>query len=411
MHLISSLLVLLVVSRLLGRLFVTIGQLAIVGEILAGLLLGPVILNLIQASEQLMGVVQLGVFLLIFSAGLEMEMHEILAALRKKAALGALFGFSIPLATGVGIGHLFGLSLLEGFIIGLCLAITALPVAIRMLESFNLLDEAIGHTVIGAAIIIDIIALLILGILFDAPESIEARANYLEMVKSISITALKMLGFFGIILFVNKYLRSGLLNVKRAKSFFRTVSSSFGEEGIFGISILFVLVFSFVSESLGLHFIIGAFFGGLLLNTDIMGKDFFLELEKTLGSFTNAFFAPIFFASIGMQLSLAAFDRVGFLLLTVALGYFAKLVGTWIGSKLGGMTTRESLQMGILLNSRGVLDLVVADLALEAGYISTGTFSILVIVSVMSSVLTPTIYKIFLVDKKFSDEETLLKTN
>ena len=393
MHLISSLLVLLVAARILGQLFVSVGQLAIVGEIVAGLLLGPVVLNFIHPSEQLFGIIELGIFLLIFGAGLEMEMHEILGAIKKKAALGALFGFIVPLFTGLILGHHFGFELLESFIVGLCLAITALPVALLLLENFNIKEAPIGHTVVGAAIIIDIIALLILGILFDTPEVFEIGTPYIEMSQSLITTALKILGFFTVILFANRFLRKELLNVQRTKSIFRRISTSLGEEGIFGISILFVLAFSFVSESLGLHFVIGAFFGGLLLNKDIMGRDFFNRLSVTLGSFTNAFFAPLFFASIGLRLGLEAFDSVQFLVLTILLGYFAKLIGTWLGSKIGGMTSRESLQMGILLNSRGVLDLVVANLALEAGYISRATFSALVLVSILSCIITPTLYK------------------
>lgn len=393
MHLISSLLVLLVVARILGQLFVSVGQLAIVGEIVAGLLLGPVVLNFIHPSEQFFGIIELGIFLLIFGAGLEMELYEILDAIKKKAALGALFGFIVPLFTGLGLGHYFGFELLESFTVGLCLAITALPVALLVLESFNIKEAPIGHTVVGAAIIIDIIALLLLGILFDTPEVFESGAPYMEISQSLISTALKILGFFTVILFANRFLRKGLLNVKRTKSIFRRISTSLGEEGIFGIAILFVLVFSFVSESLGLHFVIGAFFGGLLLNKDIMGKNFFNRLSVTLGSFTNAFFAPLFFASIGLRFGIEAFDSVHFLVLIIFLGYFAKLVGTWLGSQAGGMTGRESLQMGILLNSRGVLDLVVANLALEAGYISKSTFSALVLVSILSCVITPILYK------------------
>jgi Kef-type K+ transport system membrane component KefB len=196
LELLPSLLVLLIFARLLGKAFNAFGQHEIIGEIVAGLLLGPVVLNIVQGTSELSGIIQLSVFLLIFGAGLEMDLHEILDALKKKAFLSAAFGFFLPLASGVGLGVHFDLGLIQSLCIGLCLAITALPIVLKMLSSFEMQDTSIGHTVIGAAIIIDIIALLLLGVIIDTPTD----AGAYVMMASVGKTCISLIFFFALIL-------------------------------------------------------------------------------------------------------------------------------------------------------------------------------------------------------------------
>jgi Kef-type K+ transport system membrane component KefB len=390
-----------VFARLLGKAFKTLGHPEIVGEIVAGLLLGPVVLNLVHITPELNGIVQLSVFLLIFGAGLEMDLHEILDALKKKAFLSAAFGFFLPLGAGVAMGKLFNFELVESLCAGLCLAITALPIVLKMLSEFKMQDSSLGHTIIGAAIIIDIIALLLLGVVIDTPKD----ATAMTMLQSVGSTSLKLIFFFLMILLVNYLLRSSFLKISRTQKLYQTVVNTFGDEGVFGISLLFVLGFSTISEWLGLHFVIGAFFGGLLLNRDIMGPVFFKKLDNTLGSVSNGFLTPIFFAFIGMQLSISAFQRIDLLLTIIAAGLFFKFFGSWIGARIAGIGARESVAMGVFLNSRGVLDLVIADLALAKGYISQQTFSSLVILGIISTILVPFIYKSFVLEANKQDTQ------
>lgn len=406
LELLPSLLLLLVFARLLGRVFKTLGQSEIVGEILAGLILGPILLNVVSSTSELSGVVQLAVFLLIFAAGLEMDLSEVMGALKKKAFLSAAFGFFLPMASGFAIGSLFDLGNIQSACIGLCLAITALPIVLKLLTSFNLHESSIGHTIIGAAIIIDIIALLLLGVIMDTP----AEAGFYAMLKSIGKTCVSLTVFFLLILAVNYFLRSSFLKVARTKKLYQGAVDTFGDEGVFGMSLLFVLGFSTISEILGLHFVIGAFFGGLLLNRDIMGSVFFKTLDSTLGSVSNGFLTPIFFASIGMQLSLSAFNNAYLLVAIIGVGLGVKFLGSWLGARIAGIGAKESMALGIFLNSRGVLDIVVADLALEKGHITESIFSTLVILGVLSTVLVPFCYN-FLSPKLDSSSEESVETS
>ncbi len=376
-------------SRLLGRLAKSLGQNEIIGEIAAGCILGPMIFGLVSITPELKGVVELGIFLLIFNAGLEIEFHEIVDAIKGKAIGSAIVGFLVPLVSGIFLCLQFDMSLASSTVVGLCLAITALPVVIRLLSANNLIDTKFGHNVLGAAVIIDILALLVLGVVFELGDEVD----FMGILTTVGVTGAKIIGFFIVVLIVNRFLRKEITTIERTRNIVDKMFKLLGEEAVFGIAVLFVLLFSTVTEHLGLHFIIGAFFGGLLLNKDIIGDEFFPPLTRTVDSVSSGFLTPVFFAFIGLQLSTEAFNNLSFLAAVFALAFISKFVGGYIGTRIMGVSHRASKKMGIFLNARGVLDLVIADIAFDRGYIERDVFSILVIIGISSTILTPLFYK------------------
>ena len=390
MHLITSLLILLAASRLLGRFFESIGFFAIIGEILAGFLLGPAVFNFIDPNVNgLNGIVELGIFLLIFSAGLEVDLKDFIVSLKNKAFLCGLSGFILSFGAGLAFGSVFQLPFFSSIVIGLCFAITAIPVAIKFLRNTRLIETTAGHTVIGASIVIEILALLVLGI------SSGANNDYslLEYLKLIFIKGAGMLLFFFFILLVNKIFRSEFHYIQKTQILLSRFVQTLGEEAVFGVGVLFVLLFSTISESLGFHFIIGAFFGGLLLNKDVIGTNFFESLSHTLRSITSHFLTPIFFAYLGLLINLNAFEDGLFVMSVIGTGYGVKILSSWIGAKFSGFSKKEALKMGLILNSRGTFDLIVADLALSKGYIDSKIFSILILFGVFSVIFNPVLYR------------------
>ena len=392
MYLITSLLILLVASRVLGRLFESLGYFAIIGEIFAGFLLGPAVFNFIDPETKgLNGIVELGIFLLIFSAGLEINLKDFLNSLKSKAILCGLISFIGPFATGLVFGSFFKLSFFGSVVIGLCFAITAIPVALKFLRNVNMINSSAGHGVMATAVVIEILALLVLGF------SSESHANdsVLEYLKMILIKGGQMLLFFLLVMAVNKVFRSELRYIQRTQKVFKYLVQALGEEAVFGLGLVFVLIFSTLSEFLGFHFIIGAFFGGLLLNKDIIGTNFFDSLSLTLRSITTQFFTPIFFAHLGLIIQRSAFQDISFILALVSVGYGIKILSAWLGAKLSGFSKSDSLKMGLILNSRGTFDLIVANLSLTKGYIDSKIFSILILFGVFSVVLNPILYRRF----------------
>src|SRR5262245_55088299 len=144
MPLLTNLLILIVSARLLGQLFKKYNQPAIVGEMLAGVLLGPAVLNLIEATAALNGISELAVFLVVLSAGLEMNFKDVVRSMRGKGLVLATLGFLIPFFSGMAIGAAFELDTMRTIFLGLCISITALPVAVRILESFGILNTDIA---------------------------------------------------------------------------------------------------------------------------------------------------------------------------------------------------------------------------------------------------------------------------
>ncbi len=388
---ITNLLLLLICSRICGRLFKSLGFQEIIGEILGGLLIG--LTGLVAPNKELNGIVELAVFLLIFAAGLEMNLKDIFSALRKKALICSITSFVISFTAGVGVSIVvIDLKLIPSLVVGLCFAITAMPVVVGFLQNLKMMDTRVGHLIIGSAVLIDIVALLFLGITFD----MQNTRTVLEFVKIFSIKAFKMGIFFVSIMLVNKFLRSEISHANKTEKAFNKLISYLGKEAIFGIGVLFVLGFSTLSEALGFHFIIGAFFGGLLLNQDIIGTNAFLSMTRTLGAVTNHFLTPIFFAYIGLHFSIDAFNEWNLLIIIIAVAFSSKIFGSWLGSRLASLTNKESLQVGIILNSRGVLDLIVANLAYSKNYISADIFSILIFLGVSSVIINPVLYRRFI---------------
>lgn len=395
MPLLTSLLLLIVLARLLGELFARYRQPAIVGEMLAGVLLGPSVLGLIEANEALKGIAELAVFLVVLSAGLEMKFRDVVDAMRGKGLVVALLGFVIPLAAGIGVGLLFGLDAMRTIFLGLCIAITALPVAIRILESFGLLDSDIARYSIATAIINDVAALLMLGVILNLPTELSFKAVVIS-VGHIGSKLMMLAAFVLGISLLLKLLEHFGVNIKAGPE---KLVKVFGPEALFGIVVVFVLVFGSVSEALGFHFVIGAFFGALLIDRKYFLASRYDDLHKTLGSVTNGFLAPVFFAFLGLELAFSEIDSAWFVIVVLVVSIASKILAGWLGGRLLKMPQPQALGLGIILNGRGIMELVVASIAFHKGFIDAGLFSVLVLMGVITTLLTPLLFSRFVLPK------------
>lgn len=391
MPLLTSLLLLIVTARLLGQLFARFKQPAIVGEMVAGVLLGPALFDVVRATPALHGIADLAVFLVVLSAGLEMNFKEVVGAMSGRGLVIALLGFAIPMLSGLGLGLLFELSVMRTVFLGLCIAITALPVAVRILESFKLLNSDIARYSIATAIINDVAALLILGVILNLP----AAGTVTDVARSVGVTGGKLVLFSALVWAFN----SLLVHLERKGVSVQWLPEKlvavFGAEALFGIVVAFVLVFASVSEVLGFHFVIGAFFGGLLINKDLFLAARYADLEKTLASITGGFLAPLFFAYLGLEFNLLEMSSAAFVIAVLVVSVASKIVAGWLGGRLIGLPQRDALGIGIILNGRGVMELVIASIAFDRGFIGRGMFSTLVLMGVVTTLLTPVLFRRF----------------
>lgn len=389
MPLLTNLLFLIVSARLLGQVFNRFKQPAIIGEMLAGVILGPSLLDLIQPTPALTGISEFAVFLIVLSAGLEMNFKEVIDAIRGKGIVIAFLGFVIPLAGGILVGVAFSLDVSRTVFLGLCVSITALPVTVSILQSFKLLDSDIARYSVGTAIFNDIAALLALGVILNLPEQKSLQGVGISIFHASSkllLLCVLILGFSYLIQFlVEKGVRLERLSEK--------LVDVIGNEALFGILLLFVLVFGSVSAALGFHFVIGAFFGALLIDRKFFLPSRYQELELTLSSITGGFLAPVFFAYLGLEFKMQIIESFWFVAVVLVVSIVTKIMAGWIGGRLIGLPKSHALGIGFILNGRGVMELVIASIAYERGFIGQDLFSVLVLMGVVTTMITPFIFR------------------
>ncbi len=385
MQLLTSLLLLIIVARLLGHLFARWGQPSIVGEMLAGVLLGPSVFNLIQPNEALSGIAQLAVFLVVLSAGIEMDFQRVVAAMRGRGLLVASLGFMLPFGGGVVVAWAYALDPMRTVFMGLCIAITALPVAARMMSDMGMIDTPIARYAIATAILNDVVALFILGVVLALPPD----SGTSELLTSGLTACLKLMGLLALVIGANLLIRRLERRGANLSSVSERLTGAFGSEALFSMVVVFVLFFGMVSENLGFHFVIGAFFGALLLDRRQFSPERFEDLKRTLASVTAGFLSPIFFADLGLDFTFRAFGQLDFVVIVLLVSIATKLVAGWWGGRILGMPHREALGLGAVLNGRGVMELVVATIAYDRGFIGPTMFSVLVLMGVVTTVLSP----------------------
>jgi Kef-type K+ transport system membrane component KefB len=390
MPLLTTLLVLIISARLLGQLFQRFGQPSLVGEIIAGIVLGPTILNFVKISDALSGISDLAVFLIVLAAGLEMDFKSVIRAMFSRKIIISVLAFVIPLVSGFLIGVIFRRDLTSSVFLGLCISITALPVAVRILQTFKILDTDIARYSVATAIFNDVAALLALGVILKlkTPE----QQSLSNIGASIAIIGGKLIVLSVIIAIfgwaIHKLIERGV-HLERIPD---KLVAVLGSDALFGIVIFFTLAFGAVSEFLGFHFVIGAFFGALLMDKKLFLASYYHELERTLTSIGNGFLAPVFFAYLGLEFSLNNISA-SFVLVVLMVSVASKVYAGWLGGKILKMKESDCLGIGVILNGRGVMELVVAGIGYQRGIIDQGLFSTLVFMGIVTTMLTPLMYR------------------
>jgi len=387
----TNLLILLVSARIMGELFERFKQPAMIGEIIAGIILGPSLLNLIHRTEDIKVISELGVFLLVIIAGLEINIDDIIKSLKGKNIIISIMAFFLPIFSGFAVGYFFDQRLMTTVFIGLCVAITALPVSIRILMDLGKINTEVGQKIISVAIFDDVLALTILGLLLNINDT---DLSVAAIVKVASISLLKLLLFVAILsisyFMIKKITKKGNYIENSLNKLLLFLK---GRETLFALFFAFVLLFATITETLGFHFIIGAFFASLLMSESIVGKENLQNIETTTSSLAMGFLAPIFFAGIGLEFNIFSISNIGLLIAVLLVSYLSKIAGGYLGSRMAGLSNKTSISIGIGLNARGIMELVIANIAYKAGLINIEIFSILVLMGVLTTITTPMMLK------------------
>jgi Kef-type K+ transport system membrane component KefB len=376
----TNLLILLVAARIFGEVFERFKQPAMIGEIIAGMILGPSLFNLIHRTEDIKVISELGI-----------NIDDILRSLKGRNIIISIMAFFLPIFGGMAVGYYFDLDLMTTVFIGLCVAITALPVSIRILMDLGKINSEVGQKIISVAIFDDVLALSILGVLLNIKDT---DRSVTDVLQAGSISLLKLSVFILLLtlayLFIRRILRRGDY---LKESLDKLVSVIRGKEPLFALFFAFVLLFATVTENLGLHFIVGAFFAAMLISESLIGRENLQAIETTTSKMAMGFLAPIFFAGIGLEFNISSIGNISLLIAVIVVSYLSKIVGGYLGGTMAGLGGRVSLTLGIGLNARGIMELVIANIAYRNGLIGTEVFSILVIMGVLTTLTTPLLLK------------------
>ena len=392
MPFIEALLLLLLLSRTLGEVSEHYGQPAMLGEIAAGVILGPSVLGVVRFTDEIRALADLGVLLLVFLAGMDMDLPTLWKSFRGRGVFVGAAGFIFPMLLGIAVGLLFGLGTTRSILIGLCIAITALPVSVRILMDLGKIQTEIGQKIISAAVFNDVTSLLILGVILDIKGKSGGPANpFASMGLALVKAVMFMAGVVLVARVVKRYSPQRFLWSRNP--FDRLLVRLKGKESAFAVVLLFVIAFASFSQALGLQFVVGAFFGSMLLSYEVLGKDKFLEVQKTASDVTMGFLGPVFFAAIGLEFDAISLRNWGLVAAVLLVAFAGKILGGYVGGRLARLTKEESWAVGIGLNGRGIMELVIANIALSNGFIGQRLFTILVLMAVVTTFATPFLLK------------------
>ncbi|MEG1447886.1 MAG: cation:proton antiporter [Oscillospiraceae bacterium] len=350
----------------------------VVGALVAGLILGPIGLKLIHETEFMNQVSEIGVIVLMFTAGLETDIRELKRS-GKASFIVALFGVLVPLGGGFLLAHFFNNShsdaFLQNMFMGVILTATSVSITVETLKEMGKLSTRSGNAILGAALIDDILGIVALTIISGMADS----------TVKLWVVMLKIIAFFGISLLIGSFLHNiferWMTKYDRDKKRFAVLAFSF------------CLVYAYIAEAVfGVADITGAFIAGLIISNTTRVTYVASRLETV----SFMLLSPIFFASIGVKVILPEFSTsiLIFTILLVIIAVFSKVIGCGIGAKICKYTNEDCMRIGVGMISRGEVALIVATKGTALGLMNPDFFGPIVIMVVVTTIVTPILLKV-----------------
>jgi Kef-type K+ transport system membrane component KefB len=382
----------LAVCRLLHGIAGRLGQPPVIGEIVAGLLLGPSFFGWIAPAlyarlfpaasfPALNELSQIGLVLFMFLVGLHLDLTEVYA-LRRVAGLASLLSIVVPFVLGLALArplHILAPSspmLPFSLLIAVSMSITAFPVLARILADQKLSATKLGHVAIACAALNDALAWSILAwiVAISRPGEVSALGPFVILLAYI----------FGMLAVIRPTLRwfmgrfTGRLTVTSELSFM----------------LIFVFLSSSVTELAGFHALFGAFLAGVIWPRGDSKTD---DVAARIEPLATTMLIPLFFSYTGLRTNIDALGvNLGLTALVIAVAIAGKVGGAFMGAKITGFDVRNSLALGFLLNARGLVELIVLNVGLDLGILSPALFSMMVIMALVTTVITTPVLKVVL---------------
>jgi Kef-type K+ transport system membrane component KefB/mannitol/fructose-specific phosphotransferase system IIA component (Ntr-type) len=403
--------VMLFSAKMLGEIFIKFKQPAVIGEIIAGIILGPTVLGSISpdiflylfppagpSHNALTGLTNIAVVLLLLISGMEVDLNVVIKN-SSKAIIISCFGIVIPFILGFLTAWFFpfalgiediNLKLIFALFIGTALSISALPVIVKILMDLNIYKTDIGMIIIASAMVNDLIGWLVFSVIISMSGSSESHFNFLQILIFIII--------FLILVFV--FLRKVI----------DKVINRIQEKWSFPGSILnFVLVLGFAgaayTQYIGIHAVLGAFLVGIAIGESASLSE---RVREILNQFVSNIFAPLFFVSIGLGVNFIRDFDISIVSIILSIAIIGKVGGSYLGARISKINTTDSAIIGFGLNSRGAMEIIIGLVALQVGIITNKVFVALVIIALVTSMISAPLMSIMLKRRKISDINALI---
>ncbi len=404
MALFLALAALLATAKFAGELVKKLGQPAVLGEIMAGILLGPTILGfykpgiyqlLFPSSGPLAlvldGVTAISVVLFLLTAGIEIDLSSIFRQ-GKSALLVSVFGMVIPFAFGFGAAELFprflgaddrASPLVFALFLGTALSISALPVVARILMDLGLLQSEMGTVVMSSAMFDDLVGWILFGLVLGM---MNPQANAGHGVRN---TIFLVLTFAILMLTVGRWLIHKILPFIQAHTTW--------PGGVLGFIFSLTLASAAFAEYAGIHAVFGAFITGAAVGESRHLRE---RTSESIHQIVTNVFAPLFFASIGLHTNFVKNFNPTLTLIVIAVACLGKVLGAGWGARLGGMDMRSAIGVGFAMNARGAMEMILGILALQAGLIHEPMFVALVVMALVTSLISAPVIRLIIQGKK-----------
>ncbi len=381
---IINLFLILTTAWIMGLVFSRYGLPVMLGELLAGVILGPPLLGIVASSSELELLSELGIFFVMFHTGMELDPRELLEHIWPSLSV-AIGGFVFPFILGFLTAWLFGGTVHQSLFVGMGVSITAIAVQAVILHSMKIHHSSIGHIIIGAAIADDILSLMALSVLLGL-----AKTGTVAF-KPILLIVFKVVAFFSFTIAIGHYVMPKIT---------RRLTNR-GEKA-FTFAIATALIMALLAEMAGLHLIIGAFLAGQFVRKEIMDENVYKIIHDRFLGISYGFLVPIFFATLSFHLHIqTGATFIGFAVVLVIVAVLGKLVGCGLGAAVFKYNFHESMIIGFGMNGRGAVELVVAmvvikysdallaDGTIHSPLLTQDQFSALVLMAFITTLMAP----------------------
>ncbi|TXR59728.1 sodium:proton antiporter [Bacillus sp. AY18-3] len=358
-------------TKLAGDLSVRLGQPSVLGKLIVGIVIGPAILGWIENSELLTQLSNVGVILLMFMAGLETDLEE-LNANRNSSLAVALGGIILPFVGGYVSGLVMGMEQGNAVFLGLLLCATSVSISVQTLRDLGKMKTRESTTMLGAAVFDDILVVILLAFAMSFLGTDDVNLTMVILKKVVFFASIILIGWKGV------------------PAIMRWLSPLRVSESIVSAALIICFSFAYFGELLGIAGIIGAFAAGIAISQ----TNYKHEVEKKVEPIAYAMFVPVFFVSIGMNIT---FDGIGnqiwFILALTVIAVLTKLIGCGFGARMTGFDAKSSAIIGAGMVSRGEVALIIAGTGLSSGLLAQDYFTAIVIVVILTTMITPPMLK------------------